>query len=293
MAKKPARKTSPRRGALRAWLELLRLPNLFTVPGDILVGWSLGGLRGGVPLLPILASLALYASGLLFNDFFDAAIDARERPKRPIPSGRVDRRRVGAVALALGLLGVALAGSGWMLAAGLFGLILFYDLAAKHLPGVGVLTMGACRGGNLLLGFAATWPQAGRTWPPLVLLAAGFFMGYIVLVSVVAKHEADPKARIAKPLHWAPLAFTLALMPLFWWLGRGNLWAPLLASLPLLGLLAVRRPIPALVGGLIRHLVLLQFAWCTLGAGSLRAVAFTLLGCWFLAVCTGRRIAGS
>ena len=35
------------------------------------------------------ASCLLYLSGMVLNDVFDAEVDAREQPERPIPSGRV------------------------------------------------------------------------------------------------------------------------------------------------------------------------------------------------------------
>ena len=37
----------------------------------------------------------LYAAGMVLNDAFDAELDARERPERPIPSGRISRSRHG------------------------------------------------------------------------------------------------------------------------------------------------------------------------------------------------------
>ncbi len=49
--------------------------------------------------MPVLAGLLIalslaYVAGMYLNDAFDAAIDRRERPDRPIPSGRVARRTV-------------------------------------------------------------------------------------------------------------------------------------------------------------------------------------------------------
>ncbi len=172
--------------ALRALFELLRLPNLFTVPGDILVGWFCVSQSGGIPWWGIVASLCLYSAGLLFNDFFDAQVDAAERPSRPIPSGRISRRTVGILATVLMLLGIAFSGKAWPMAVVLALLILAYDGGLKKIPFVGILTMGCCRGANILLGAACTGALTLST--PLAG-CAGFFTGYIILVSLLARGE--------------------------------------------------------------------------------------------------------
>ncbi len=172
---------------LRALLELLRLPNLFTVPGDILVGWTVANGTGALPWYGILASLCLYSAGLLFNDFFDATIDAAERPSRPIPSGRISRNMVGVLATFLMVCGIVLARQAWWMALLLAGLILAYDGGFKKIPVIGILTMGACRGVNILLGAV----YAGTTLfnSSAALGVAGCFMAYIVLVSLIARNE--------------------------------------------------------------------------------------------------------
>ncbi len=180
---------------LRALLELLRLPNLFTVPGDILVGWTASGITKEFPWECILASLCLYSAGLLFNDFFDAKIDAVERPARPIPSGRISRKTVGLLATLLTIGGLLLAWQTWEIVLLLAGLILAYDGGLKKIPIVGIVTMGACRGANILLGATAlgTFPTNAT-----VGFAVGVFTAYIVLVSLIARNEALPKLQHLK-----------------------------------------------------------------------------------------------
>ncbi|MGN0886684.1 MAG: UbiA family prenyltransferase [Candidatus Spyradenecus sp.] len=289
---KSARRNTHTR-ALHAWLELLRLPNLFTVPGDVLMGWALAGQRGGLPWLALLASLALYAAGLLWNDLFDLRIDAHERPRRPLPSGRVPYRHALAAALALSALGPLLALNAWPVAATLLALILFYDALAKRIAGLGVVTMGACRGANVLLGVAATLPDGPATWPPLAWFAAGMMMAYIIGVSIVARNEANPRAKVGRAWRAFPVAITLLFVPIGWLRGAHLLWAGPAACLPLLPLLLIRRPIPALVGGLIRHLILLQALWCLLATGALWPLPVCLLACALAAALSGRFFAGS
>ena len=78
---------------LRAWLQLFRVPNLLTVPGDPLAGFLIaaGGRLDSRAACAVVASLAFYAAGLAMNDLADFAEDTRERPKRPLPSGAIPR----------------------------------------------------------------------------------------------------------------------------------------------------------------------------------------------------------
>ena len=76
----------------KAYLQLIRLPNVFTAAADSLAGWLL--VRGSleetghwVPL--VLASACTYAGGIALNDVCDIEIDRVERPGRPLPSGRI------------------------------------------------------------------------------------------------------------------------------------------------------------------------------------------------------------
>src|SRR5436309_12294338 len=80
---------------IKPYLQLVRLPNLFTAAADSLAGWLLaeGTLAGPGRWAPLVAaSVATYAGGIVLNDVFDYEVDIRERPGRPLPSGRVSRR---------------------------------------------------------------------------------------------------------------------------------------------------------------------------------------------------------
>jgi 4-hydroxybenzoate polyprenyltransferase len=102
---------------LKTYAQLLRLPNVFTAWSDMLLAWfwarfhwasvdSILAADMGVLLLLLLASGTLYCSGMAWNDFFDVEQDLRERPNRPIPSGRVKRSTAGLVAGGLMVLGL-------------------------------------------------------------------------------------------------------------------------------------------------------------------------------------------
>ncbi|WSW80578.1 UbiA family prenyltransferase [Streptomyces sp. NBC_00996] len=143
-----------------AWAELLRLPALFTVPGDALAGAAAVGARpNSSTLLAIGSSLCLYEAGMALNDWADRAEDAVERPHRPLPSGRIHPAAALAAAGALTAAGLALAAragrSSLAVAAPLAATVWAYDLTLKRTP-AGPVAMATARGLDVLLGAAAT-----------------------------------------------------------------------------------------------------------------------------------------
>ena len=146
---------------MKAWLQLFRLPNLFTVPGDPLAGFLIatGGRLDLRALCAVLASLAIYAAGLAMNDLADFAEDTRDRPKRPLPSGAIPRNTAWFATVNLTLLGLAfsfLAGpQALLMGIGTVLGVVLYNFLTKKIPVIGALNMGVCRGFSLLLGAAA------------------------------------------------------------------------------------------------------------------------------------------
>jgi 4-hydroxybenzoate polyprenyltransferase len=109
------------------------------------------------------------------NDVADRALDAEERPERPIPSGRVSPRYAAGLAAGLTVAGLGFAAAGGRrsltVALPLAGAIWAYDLALKGTR-AGPLAMAACRGLDVLLG-ASTAPGGAirRAVPPALLMA--------------------------------------------------------------------------------------------------------------------------
>ena len=175
--------------ALKPYLQLVRLPNVFTAAADSLAGWLLvgGALSEPARWLPlVLASMAIYAAGIALNDVFDFAIDLRERPGRPLPSGRVSRRFaawLGGGLLAVGPILAALSGSAasFGVALALAACVLAYDVGLKRTV-LGPEVMGACRGLNLLLGMSQATGLGGPScW--LVAAALALFVTGITWIS--------------------------------------------------------------------------------------------------------------
>jgi 4-hydroxybenzoate polyprenyltransferase len=179
---------------LRAYFQLMRLPAVFTALADILLGFllthrSLSPIGDLAALLG--ASSGLYLAGMVFNDLFDRDLDARERPSRPIPSGRISPRAAATLASMLMILGTVCASlvglQALEIALMLIVLILAYDGFLKRTP-AGPLAMGGCRFLNIMLGANAA---AGANWanPQLaVALAMGL---YVAGVTWFARQEAQ------------------------------------------------------------------------------------------------------
>lgn len=75
-------------------VEITRPHNLLVASLTILVGWTAAS--GGAPtwslVLAVVAGTLVAAAGNVVNDYFDAEIDRINKPRRPIPSGRMSRR---------------------------------------------------------------------------------------------------------------------------------------------------------------------------------------------------------
>ena len=179
---------------------LVRLPNAFTAMADICLGALVTGLALPERLVPLvlilLASTSLYWSGMVWNDYFDIEQDKRERPHRPLASGKVavaTAFRLGVLLMALGLGCAALAdwengGFRWKtlpLALALAFAILLYDGWLKHTR-AGPIMMGACRFFNVLLGLSVASQPTG-SWGVALALVVGV---YIIGVTWFARTEA-------------------------------------------------------------------------------------------------------
>ncbi len=177
---------------IKPYLQLVRLPNVFTAAADSLAGWLLvrGTLADPDRWLPlVLASMAIYAAGIALNDWFDYAIDLAERPRRPLPSGQVSRRFAAILGMALLVAGpflAALSGapSSVAVATLLAACVLAYDAGLKR-TALGPEAMGACRGLNLLLGTS----QAVALGGPTAWLVAGSLAVFVSGITWISRSE--------------------------------------------------------------------------------------------------------
>ncbi|WP_375438293.1 UbiA-like protein EboC [uncultured Hymenobacter sp.] len=178
-----------------AHLVLMRPANIITAIADIMLGFAASGsvqlllrnnpVTAAHPQLQALywliaATIGLYGGGVVFNDVFDARLDQIERPERPIPSGAASRLSATILGALLLLGGIAAAfqvnQTSGLVAVVVALLALLYNSVSKHHAVLGPLNMGACRGGNLLLGLSAVPSAVGAYWYlallPVVYIAA-------------------------------------------------------------------------------------------------------------------------
>ena len=179
---------------LQSYLELLRLPNVFTAVADVAMGfffvvvpdnqaaWALSN-DGQQSLLPIgiatvgllaAASALLYSAGMVLNDVFDIELDREEQPDRPLPSGRIPLSSARWLGWQLLTLGILLASGttvvlakfprahtdnfvlAWLpaIVAAALAVLIVLYNAGLKRTPLGPLAMGGCRTLNVLLGMS-------------------------------------------------------------------------------------------------------------------------------------------
>ena len=192
---------------LRGYLALARISNSPTVVSNALAGAALAGaLWPDARVIGVAVAMVLfYTAGMVLNDLCDYAIDRRQRPERPLPSGVVSRAEALIAVVALFVLGSALL---WQTGPAAFGsglaliaVIVVYDLWHKTNP-LSPLLMAAARA---LVYITAGLAVAGLL-PNQVILWAGLLFAYVVGLTAIAKAEAGsglagswPAALLALP----------------------------------------------------------------------------------------------
>lgn len=184
-------------GTALAFLQLVRIPTVFTAAGDIFLGFllthrSLAPVPTFVMLLVV--SVCHYWTGMILNDYFDRDVDAQERPGRPIPSGRISASQAFRLAIALNAIGLAVAACVGMktliVAVALTAALWLYDGALKKTL-LAPLLMGSCRFLNVMLGAS---DSPGDFWCPHIYVPIGLGV-YIVGVTWFARQEATASSR--------------------------------------------------------------------------------------------------
>ena len=297
-----------------AWLQLIRLPNLLTVPGDPLAGFTLAYFAGiyndpsNVNLqFCIFASLLFYCGGLLQNDYCDIAKDSETRPARPLPSRLINARTAVYAAFVLfmaGLIAAALVSIlTFAIALTLVASISSYNCITKGKVVIGPINMGMCRGLSLLLGASAL----GRDCifnAPVIVSALGLTF-YIASVTSIAAKETQTVS--LNKNRWLPtIILTCWFTILYFTIGIYNLWSLgaylVLACISTIWTLYLTinlssevtpKTTQQTVGQLIRNLLLIQAAVISVAGwfGILGAV--TLVLAWPISYMLSRRFYSS
>ena len=281
--------TTAKSSKLMAWLRLSRISALPSAISNILVGFLLAR-QSWMPswelTMLIGSSCCLYMAGMILNDVFDVAIDAKERPERPIPAGLISKASAAWVGVILLLLGVGLAGSlGWRvteapawvrwrpagIALGLAIFVILYDGYLKKTIFSSFL-MGACRSLNVFLGastadFTDNAPSV-LGFPPIIVWVALSMGVYVAGITFLAREEAAMKQQ----------KNSLVVAGLMIALGLGG-WAfvtlcpnhQLVAKQPLLTMY------PALIG--LISLPILRRVVAAIGTGRPKAIQQAVITC--------------
>lgn len=207
---------------LRSIAQLVRLPNVFTAMADVFLGFLFtheNFENWPVFILLLGSSSLLYMAGMVLNDVFDVAQDTRERPERPIPSGRVPLKLAFLLGWYMMIFGILL---GWLasiisgqivsglVSGGLGVTVVAYDGILKRTP-LAPLVMGLCRFLNVLLGMSAL----GGGFHTVHLLVAAAIGTYIVGVTIFARTEAAESHRGQLLLGVLVMAGGIALLAWF------------------------------------------------------------------------------
>lgn len=201
-AEVPDKHTINNGSSIMAWLQLVRLPTVFTALSNILCGFLITHRIPQIKVaqltaqhelwLLLLSTSGLYLGGMVLNDVFDAKLDALERPERPIPSGRISLRSAtafGSLLMLMGVIAAAMVGTPSLVVAALIvPCVLAYNGFLKTTIAA-PLGMGTCRFLNLMLGASAV-SDLGLLWQALPMTVAGALGIYILGVTVFARNEA-------------------------------------------------------------------------------------------------------
>ncbi len=189
----------PTGGKGLALLQLVRIPTVFTAMADIFLGFlltrpSLAPVDTFAFLLA--ASVCIYWTGMILNDYFDRDVDSQERPGRPIPSGRIPAGSALKLGVMLNVAGLGLAACAGQLSLQIALLLTLcvwlYDGVLKKTP-LAPLLMGSCRLFNVLLGASAS-PTGAMWWCPQMHVAIGLGI-YVCGLTWFARQEAKTSAR--------------------------------------------------------------------------------------------------
>jgi 4-hydroxybenzoate polyprenyltransferase len=216
---------------LATLLRLGRVSNLPTVWTNVLAATVLaaGTVQGWRTGSVVLAMSLMYVGGMYLNDWFDRAIDARERPQRPIPAGEISAATVRAFGFGMLALGVVLLAPAGLLAAaagaGLALAIVLYDAFHKANPAAPMI-MGLCRA----LVYCGAAAVAAAAVPLSIAAAAGAMLAYVAGLTYAARQESFDRV--------------------------GNLWPLVLLAAPMV------LALPALLNGAVAALVHLALIAC-------------------------------
>src|ERR687895_1409205 len=199
---------------IRQYLLLIRVPNLFTVPSNILAGYfaTISTANAGVDQLLslIVSSVLLYISGIILNDYFDINVDRKERPNRPLASGQITKRSALLIAtssiVAGNVLSWSVSWNSFIISFCLTIVIFIYNCWLKHNRVGNPLTMGSARFLNVLLGGSSALGLITNMDLTLVFIGYCLFL-YTASISLLSLKEVSTGERLSNKT-WIPIVIS-------------------------------------------------------------------------------------
>jgi 4-hydroxybenzoate polyprenyltransferase len=185
---------------LRQYLLLIRLPNTFTAPSNILTGYfaiiSPAYAHSQQLFILILSSVLIYIAGTVFNDYFDIEIDLKERPYRPLPAGTITKQKAFVIAMvslvSANILAFAVSWSSFVISTILSATVISYDFRLKNTV-IGPITMGAARFLNVILGASPALfvlLANNNFFVRMIFVSLSIFL-YVLAISLLSRKEID------------------------------------------------------------------------------------------------------
>jgi len=145
----------------KEYLQLVRIPGIFTAFSNVLIGYFFSLSQNpdfvSLPFLLVTSGM-LFSAGMVFNDFFDFNIDKKERPNRPLPSGKISKQNalfLGIIFLIIGNIFAFIVGyDSLFLSLVMTGIIISYNYRLKFSSFLGIFSLSVIRFLNVLLGFS-------------------------------------------------------------------------------------------------------------------------------------------
>ena len=274
----------------------MRPANIVTAISDILAGVAIAGYFAktalddtnwlGVVWLAA-STIGLYGGGVVLNDVFDAELDKKERPERPIPSGTIRKSTAaffGTILLVLGIAAACLVHERLLSVSTVLAITIaiaavIYDKWGKHLLWIGPVNMGLCRGLNLLLGMSILPAAVGTLWYLAVVPIV-----YIAAITSISRGEVyGARTSTLQAAVFMYSAVVLSILAFAWY--NSNLLASI-AFLALFAIMimlplfkAIKQPAGPLVGKSVKAgvlaLILMNAAWAA--AAGFVPLAFAIM----------------
>jgi UbiA prenyltransferase family len=269
--------------SLSTLLRLGRISNVPTVWTNVLAGSIIAGGAGHSDRVALIAMAmtAFYVGGMYLNDYVDRAIDARDRPGRPIDAGEIRASSVMLIGFGLLAVGIALMiafGLGAILCGFLLaGVIVLYDVWHKG-NRLSPVVMGLCRA----LVYIGTGVATAGGISNATIIGAAALACHVAGITYAAKQESLDRVGNLWPLVLLAVPLIAALPVLFdGWTVIAAFVLLLAADATAIRLLA-KRPspgaVPLAVSGLIAAICLVDALAIAAAGGGMVIVAICALG---------------